>query len=268
MVEMSDSSVPRHAVPRVALVTGAAKRIGRAIACDLAAQGWDIALHHHRSADEAERAAQEIRALGRRAVTLAADLADSAEAAKLIGRAAGALGAIGCLVNNASVFEYDTPQTATRENWEMHLAVNLTTPFFLIQAFSAALPREAGGVVVNLLDQRVWNPTPHFASYTVSKIGLWALTQTCALALAPRIRVNAIGPGPTLPSARQSEAQFREQWRNMPLGRPTGLDEISAALRFILATPSMTGQMIALDGGQHLGWRWEGATLAGRKTPE
>ena len=158
------------------------------------------------------------------------------------------------LVNNASIFENDLVSTVTRESWDRHLAVNLRAPFVLMQEFAARLPPDCGGLIVNMLDERVWNLTPYFVSYTLSKAGLWTLTQTMALALAPRIRVNAIGPGPTLPSPRQSTEQFAAQCRAMPLQRGTSPDEIAAALRFILAAPAMTGQMIALDGGQHLGW--------------
>jgi NAD(P)-dependent dehydrogenase (short-subunit alcohol dehydrogenase family) len=136
----------------------------------------------------------------------------------------------------------------------LHLAVNLRAPFILMQNFAARLPVQMGGVVVNLLDQRVWSLTPYFVSYTLAKAGLWTLTQTMALALAPRIRVNGIGPGPTLPSPRQTPEQFARQRAMMPLQRGTSPREIAAAMRFILSAPAMTGQMIALDGGQHLGW--------------
>ncbi len=172
----------------------------------------------------------------------------------LLPHAAAALGPVGVLINNASVFEGDTVTTATRDGWDRHLAVNLRAPFVLMQEFARHLPEDARGLIVNLLDERVWNLTPYFVSYTLSKAGLWALTQTMALALAPRIRVNGIGPGPTLPSPRQSPEQFLRQCETMPLRRGTGPAEIAAALRFLLAAPAMTGQMIALDGGQHLGW--------------
>jgi len=195
-----------------------------------------------------------IESAGGRAVALAAELSDEAEAAALAGRAAEALGPLGCLVNNASLFEYDNVASATAESWAAHMAVNLRAPFVLSQAFAAALPQGAGGAIVNILDQRVWNLTPHFVTYTLSKAGLWTLTQTLALALAPDIRVNAIGPGPVLPSARQSAAQFRAQCENTPLGHGAEPEEVAAALRFILAAPALTGQMLALDGGQHLGW--------------
>ena len=240
--------------PRTALVTGAAQRIGRAIALGLGADGWSVAVHHRDSADDAEETVAMIEAAGGRAVALAAELSDEAEAAALTDRAVDALGPLGCLVNNASLFEYDNVESATAETWETHMAVNLRAPFVLSQAFAAALPAGANGAIVNILDQRVWNLTPHFVTYTLSKAGLWTLTQTLALALAPDIRVNAIGPGPVLPSARQSEAQFRAQCENTPLGHGAEPEEVAAALRFILAAPAMTGQMLALDGGQHLGW--------------
>lgn len=250
------------AMPRAALVTGAARRIGRALAEELAAEGYAVAVHYHRSAAEAEDVVRAIAAKGGRAVALGADLQREAEAAALVPCAAAALGPIGVLVNNASLFERDDALTATRASWDAHLETNLRAPFVLIQEFARQLPPQASGAVVNMLDQRVWNLTPYFTSYTVSKAALWTLTQTLALALAPRIRVNAIGPGPTLASARQSPAQFREQAQRTPLGRVTDPAEIAAALRYILGAPALTGQMIALDGGQHLGWAQEAAALA------
>jgi NAD(P)-dependent dehydrogenase (short-subunit alcohol dehydrogenase family) len=242
------------AVPRAALVTGGGRRIGRAIALALGRDGWAVAVHYRGSAAEAEAVAQQIRDAGGRAVALAADLAREAEVERLLPDAAAALGPIGLLVNNASVFENDTALAVTRESWDRHLETNLRAPFVLMQHFARALPPEAEGVIVNLLDERVWSLTPYFISYTLSKAALWSLTQSLALALAPRIRVNGIGPGPALPSARQSDAQFRRQQALMPLGRGTTPEEIAEAVRFIVAAPAMTGQMIALDGGQHLGW--------------
>jgi NAD(P)-dependent dehydrogenase (short-subunit alcohol dehydrogenase family) len=187
-------------------------------------------------------------------------LADESAVAKLLAEAAARLGPIGVLVNNASIFENDTIATANRESWDAHMAVNLRAPFVLIQQFARLLPADAGGVVVNLLDERVWNLTPYFVSYTLTKAGLWTLTQTMALALAPRIRVNGIGPGLTMPSPRQTADQFLGRMRNMPLRRGTSPAEVGAALRFILDAPAMTGQMIALDGGEHLGWAQPGHT--------
>jgi NAD(P)-dependent dehydrogenase (short-subunit alcohol dehydrogenase family) len=245
---------PAPPVPPAALVTGGARRIGRALVLALADAGFAVAVHHHRSGADAEALVAEIARGGGTAVALAADLADEAAVKRLLPQAAAALGPIGVLVNNASVFENDTVAAVSREGWDAHMAINLRAPFVLSQEFAARLPSDAGGAVVNLLDEWVWNLTPYFVSYTVTKTALWTLTRTLALALAPRIRVNGIGPGPTLPSPRQSPEQFREQCRRLPLRRGTSPSEIAAALRFILAAPAMTGQMIALDGGQHLGW--------------
>ena len=185
-----------------------------------------------------------------------ADLGDREQAARLVDQAVEALvGPLTLLVNNASTFENDTVETVTRESWDLHMEVNLWSPFALSQAFARQLPDGAEGNIVNLLDQRVWNLTPYFMSYTVSKSGLWTLTRTLALALAPRIRVNAIGPGPALPSTHQTDQEFTDQCARMPLRRGTTPGEIASTVRYILASPSLTGQMIALDGGQHLGWR-------------
>jgi NAD(P)-dependent dehydrogenase (short-subunit alcohol dehydrogenase family) len=173
---------------------------------------------------------------------------------RLVPAAVAALGPLGCLVNNASIFVRDEAMTATAQSWDSHMSVNLRAPLFLSQAFARQLPATAEGAIINIIDERVWHLTPHFTSYTVSKAGLWTLTQTLALALAPRIRVNAIGPGPTLPSVYQSQAEFDAQQARMPLRRGTTPAEICAAARFILDAPALTGQMIALDGGQHLGW--------------
>ncbi len=253
---MTESGPEAHSTdyPRAALVTGAARRIGRAIALDLAGHGWAVAVHHNRSAEAAEDLVRQIVADGGRAVALGADLALEAESAGLIARAVAALGPLGCLVNNASRFERDEIDGVTRESWDSHLEPNLRAPLVLAQGFAKALPPNRGGVIINLLDERVWNLTPHFISYTVSKSALWTLTRTLALALAPHIRVNGIGPGPALPSARQSAEQFARQCASLPLGRGTTPEEICQAIQFLLAASSMTGQMIALDGGQHLGW--------------
>ncbi len=241
-------------MPRTALVTGGAQRIGRAIVLKLAGDGWAVAVHYRRARAAAEALADEIRRGGGKAVALGADLAREAETATLVPAATAALGPLGGLVNNAAVFERDEALEATRASWDRHIECNLRAPFVLMQEFARQLPADSAGAIVNLLDERVWNLTPHFVSYTLSKAGLWTLTQTMALALAPRIRVNGIGPGPTLPSPRQSEAEFRRQCASMPLRRGTTPEEIAAAVGFILAAPAMTGQMIALDGGQHLGW--------------
>ncbi len=254
------------AIPRAALVTGGAKRLGRAIALALADSGVAVAVHARASLGEAEATAEACRRKGVGAVVLGADLALEADAAALVGRAAGALGTLGILVNNASVFERDEWDDATRASWDRHLEPNLRAPFVLTQAFARALPDEAEGAVVNILDQRVWSLTPHFVSYTVAKAGLWALTQSMALALAPRIRVNAVGPGPAMPSPRQTEAQFRRQCATLPLGRGTDPDEVARAVLALLTLPSVTGQMIATDGGQHL--QWHPAPDGARGSPE
>jgi len=247
------ASIPTK-IPRAALVTGGAKRLGQAIALELAQNGFDVAIHCHHSSDAAEATCERIRALGQRAVVLRADLAVEEQVTPLLALAAQALGPIGVLVNNASRFERDEWDDATRETWDAHLEPNLRAPFVLMQAFARALPAGAEGVVINMVDQRVWALTPHFVSYTVSKAALWALTQTMALALAPAIRVNAIGPGPALPNARQTDAQFAYQAASTPLGHGSDPAEIARAALAILVMPAMTGQMIALDGGQHLQW--------------
>ena len=241
-------------IPRAALVTGGGKRLGRAVVDALAGAGFDVAIHCRGSRAEAEAAAATLRGMGRRAVVLQADLGDEAAVRGLVPAAVAALGPLGVLVNNASVFERDEWDDATRSGWDAHMEPNLRAPFVLTQAFANALPAAAEGVVINLLDQRVWSLTPHFVSYTVSKAALWALTQQMALALAPRIRVNGIGPGPALPSPRQTPAQFARQCAGVPLGRGTDPHEVGRAVLMLLALPSVTGQMLALDGGQHLQW--------------
>jgi NAD(P)-dependent dehydrogenase (short-subunit alcohol dehydrogenase family) len=241
-------------IPKVALVTGGAQRLGRAIVLELARSGFDVAIHFNGSHQEADETQTQVRALGRRTVILQADLAEAAQTERLISRAAENLGPIGVLINNASRFDRDEWHDVSRTSWDAHMEVNLRTPFVLIQAFARTLPPGSEGVVINMIDQRVWSLTPHFVSYTISKAGLWALTQTMALALAPRIRVNAIGPGPALPSLRQTDAQFAHQAGSVPLGHGTSPSEVARAVMVILGLPAMTGQMIALDGGQHLQW--------------
>ena len=234
------------------LVTGAAARIGRAIALDLGRRGWAVAVHYHGSAEGAGDVAAQIGAHGGTCVTVDADLGLDEDRRALIRRAVDALGPLTCLINNASVFEYDSAASVTEDSWRRHLETNTWAPLALTQQFAAQLPDGTAGNVINLLDQRVWNLTSEFISYTASKSALWTLTQTLALALAPRIRVNGIGPGPALASARQSASDFAAQSATTPLGHGTSPAEICAAVRFILDAPAMTGQMIALDGGQHL----------------
>ncbi|MBF0248939.1 MAG: SDR family oxidoreductase [Alphaproteobacteria bacterium] len=242
-----------HGHPNV-LITGAAHRIGRAIAFDLAAHGYGVAVHYLNSKDKADDLVGEIREAGGRAAAISADLADEAQVRALVPAATAALGPLTVLVNNASLFENDTIHDAAREGWDRHMEVNLRAPFVLSQTFADQLPDGLEGNIINILDQRVWNLTPFFMSYTVSKAGLWTLTQTMALALAPRIRVNGVGPGPTIRNVRQSEDDFARQWSETPMQRRVMPDEIADAVRFIIHAPSMTGQMIAIDGGQHMGW--------------
>jgi NAD(P)-dependent dehydrogenase (short-subunit alcohol dehydrogenase family) len=230
----------------------------------LAQRGYDVAVHYAGSADEAAGVVQEIRAMGRRSVALQADLLDEAATQALLPRASEALGPLTVLVNNASVFEYDTIRTATRTSWDRHMDSNLRAPFVLSQAFAAQAPEaatdDAGeplaqALIVNMIDQRVRKLTPEFMSYTIAKMALWALTQTAAQALAPAIRVNAIGPGPTLIGGRQSAGHFARQRANTVLKRGANPQDIVAALGYFLDAPAVTGQLLCVDGGQHLGWQ-------------
>ncbi len=239
---------------RAVLVTGAARRIGRELALDLAKHGWAVGVHYYHSMDDAESLVTTINRRGGRAVALQANLGHDETVEDLVPEAVRRLGPLTCLINNAGVFEPDAIETLTRSTWDRHLETNVRAPLILSRGFDAHLPAGEPGCIINLLDQRVWNLTPQYLSYTVSKSALWTLTQTLALALAPRIRVNAIGPGPTLRSDRQTPDEFEAMCKTLPLQRRTTPAEICDAVRFILAAPSMTGQMIALDGGEHLGW--------------
>ncbi|SDN57753.1 NAD(P)-dependent dehydrogenase, short-chain alcohol dehydrogenase family [Lutimaribacter pacificus] len=248
-----------------ALVTGAGKRLGRAMALYLAQRGHDVAVHYASSAGAAEEVAQAVRDMGRSAVTLQADLLDEDATQALLPAAEQALGGpVTCLVNNASIFEYDTIATATRDSWDRHMESNLRAPFILTQAMARTIPDPvpdgmgepvAQGLVVNMIDQRVRKLTPEFMSYTIAKMGLWAFTQTAAQALAPRIRVNAIGPGPTLRGSRQSVDHFARQRAATVLNRGANPADITGALGFFLDSPGITGQLICVDGGQHLAWQ-------------
>lgn len=240
---------------RSALVTGAGARIGRAVAVSLGGKGWAVAVHYNESADGARETADAVEAAGGTASLVRADLRDEAQVQGLLDKAADAAGPITCLINNASAFDYDTAQSASRESWDMHMDVNLRAPFVLAQNFAAQLPKGQSGNIINMIDQRVLKLTPEFMTYTLSKAGLWTMTQTLAQALAPRIRVNGIGPGPTLMSKRQDAKTFERQIAALPLERGPDVEEIAGAVDFILSMPSLTGQMIAVDGGQHLAWQ-------------
>ena len=246
-----------------ALVTGGARRIGRAIALYLAGRGFDVAVHYASSVTEAEATVADIRALGRKAVALRADLLDEVQLAGLIPAAAQGLGGpLTLLVNNASIFDYDTITTATRATWDRHMGSNLRAPFVLTQAFAAQAPKAvlqdgepvAQGLIVNMIDQRVLKPTPEFMTYSLAKAGLFALTRTAAQALAPDVRVNGIGPGPTVQGTRQSDSHFARQRAATILQRGADPSDVCAAIGFFLDSPAVTGQMIAVDGGQHLAW--------------
>lgn len=247
------------------LVTGAGKRLGRAMALYLAQRGYDVAVHYASAESEAHQVVDEIEAMGRRAVALQADLTDEAQAQGLFPAATAALGGpITCLVNNASIFEYDTLQTATRRSWDRHMESNLRAPFTLTQAMAnQGLEAEidaqgepiATAMILNMIDMRVRKLTPEFASYTIAKMGLWALTRTAAQALSPAIRVNAVGPGPTLQGSRQSAEHFAAQRAATISGRGAHPSDVTAALGYFLDAPAVTGQMLCVDGGQHLAWQ-------------
>ena len=248
-----------------ALVTGAGHRLGRAMAVYLATRGYAVAVHYASSAEGAQETLAQIEAAGGTGVVLQADLLDDAQSANLFDRARDALGGdITCLVNNASIFEYDTIHSATRESWDRHMQSNLRAPFVLTQAMAAqGLQPErdeagepvASGAIVNMIDQRVRKLTPEFMTYTLAKMTLWAMTRTTAQALAPAIRVNAIGPGPTLRGGRQSEEHFSKQRESTILERGSNPKDITSALGYILDAPALTGQLLCIDGGQHLAWQ-------------
>ncbi len=250
---------------RRALVTGAAQRLGRAMALDLAGSGWDVAIHFNASVEAAARTVDEARALGARAEAIQADLLVEAEVAGLVARASEALrGPLSLLINNASVFENDQLADMTRESWDRGIETNLRAPVKLTQDFAAQAPRAvpdargepvAQAVVINMLDMRVFKPMPTFLSYFTAKSGLHAFTRAAAQALGPHVRIAGIGPGPTLAAENQGDEHFRRQRAACILGRGSDPEDIVGAMRFILANKAFTGQMLAIDGGQHLSWR-------------
>jgi NAD(P)-dependent dehydrogenase (short-subunit alcohol dehydrogenase family) len=241
--------------PRAALVTGGAQRIGRAIAAALAQRGYAVAVQTRRSGDAAAALVAEIVAADGRAAVVEADLADHAAVLRLVPAAAAAVGPLTLLVNNAAEFEPDEIGRLDRARFDRHVAVNLRAPIFLADAFAAQVPAEGDGSIVNLLDQRVLKPTPRFLSYGLTKSALYAATTTLAQALAPRIRVNAVAPGPTLPSPRQDAAAFARQAHAVPLGHGPSAQDIADAVLYLAGAASVTGVTVAVDGGQHLAWR-------------
>jgi NAD(P)-dependent dehydrogenase (short-subunit alcohol dehydrogenase family) len=241
--------------PGTVLVTGAARRLGRVIALDFATRGWRVAIHYRDSAEEASELAAEIVRDGGFAAAFGADLARLETIEPLMQACAEVLGAPTCLINNAARFDRDALGTVDGKGWQAALDVNLRAPVFLTQAFAKTLPDNISGHVINIIDQKVLALDPEYFSYTIAKSGLWVATRTMAQALAPRIRVNAVAPGPVLRSQGQSEADFEREARATLLGKQVSSADVTAAIRFLLDTPSITGQMIALDGGQHLAWK-------------
>jgi NAD(P)-dependent dehydrogenase (short-subunit alcohol dehydrogenase family) len=242
-------------VRKSVLITGAAKRLGRAIALHLGEAGWSVAVHYNSSEADAVETVAKLHEMGVHAAAINADLSMEDDTQRLIERAKESVGPLSALVNNASVFENDSIATMTRASWDKHIETNLRAPLVLAQNFAEQLPEGVEGAIVNLLDQRMLKPTPQFLSYGVSKAGLHWLTVTLAQALAPRIRVNAVAPGPTLKNDRQSEAHFKKQQASTILGRGAAPEDVAAATRYLLEASAVTGQTIAVDGGQHLAWR-------------
>ena len=237
------------------LITGAAKRLGRGIALDLARHGWNVAIYYNSSEKEARATEADAKSAGNKVALLKADLSHEAQTASLIARAAKELGPLTALINSASIFQNDEWYSADRASWDKHIETNLRAPFVLSQEFARQVPRDESGAIVNIIDQRVLKPTPQFMSYSLSKAGLYWLNTTLAQALAPRVRVNAVGPGPTMKNERQSLADFDRQREATLLGHGAEPADICAAVRYLLEAPSVTGQMIAVDGGQHLIWQ-------------
>lgn len=239
-----------------ALVTGSAKRIGKALALMLAGEGMPVVIHHHHSADAAAATAAMITDAGGRAIALTADLCDAAATQALMARATDAIGApIACLINNASIFKNDAPETFQAVAFDQNMAIHARAPALLSQAMAALLPAHMHGVIINMLDQKSFNPDPSFFSYAISKYALLGLTETLARALAPRIRVNGIALGLTLPPPQMSEARFTELHTRPPLGRGAEVADVVAAARYLIHAPKVTGDILRVDGGEHMGFK-------------
>lgn len=255
--------------PKTALVTGAAKRLGRVTALALARRGWDVAVHYGQSEGDALEVVAEIAALGRRAVALQCDLADEQAVRALLGRAIDALGPVSCVVNNASLFDYDSAEDFSFARLDRHMHANLGAPILLARALHAATPDGGQAVVINLLDQKLFNLNPDYLSYTLSKAGLHSATTMLAQQLAPKLRVVGVAPGISLPSGGQTEAEFERAHRISPLGRSSTADDIAAAVCFCAESPAITGTTLLVDGGQHLlGLQRDVSVLVRQPEPE
>ncbi len=249
---------PGPDMTEIALITGAANRIGAAMARHLARHGTAVIVHHNQSTDDANELVRQITADGGQAAAVQTNLTDNTARANLIAEAAAIFGPLTVLINNASIFEPDSAETMNEDLWDAHFALHAKAPMFLARDFARQLPTDRKGNIINMIDERVLRDRPAYFSYNLSKSVLWTATRTLAQSLAPRIRVNAIGPGPVLPNSRQSQAEFDKSVDDLPLQTNAGPDEIAKGISFILDTPSMTGQMLALDGGEHLEWRGHG----------
>ncbi len=238
-----------------ALVTGGAKRIGAAIVRDLASHGFQVAIHCDKSLAEANTLAKELRSAGADAAVIQADLSDTSAVARIVPEAIAALGPLTLLVNNASVFLKDHIGGLDHAVWQTQFDVNLRAPVFLAEAFAAQLPDDVEGNIVNMIDQRVLKLTPEMPSYTLTKAALWTATQTLAQALAPRIRVNGIGPGPTFPNPYAGDGGMTKEISGIALERPVDVGDFGRAIRFLVETRSITGQLLLVDSGQHIGWK-------------
>lgn len=238
----------------IAVITGGSSRIGKALAEDLAGHGWSLVLHAHTHPEKAQELAKDIRSRGGRAEVLTADLTDIVELKRFMAAAAGPFGPPSVLINNASIFEDDAIGDLDPARYDAHFNIHTRAPVFLAEDFARQLPEDRKGLIVNVIDQRVWKLTPQAFSYSLSKAALWTATRTLAQALAPRIRVNAIGPGPSFRNARQTPEEFDKQWCSVPLGKGPSPTDFGRTVRFLWDCEPVTGQMIAIDGGQHLAW--------------
>lgn len=253
---------------KVVLITGAARRVGAGLARALAEAGWDVAVHHRGGADEAMALVAELTGKGVRAAAFQANLNDAADRDGLIRQVVGHFGRIDALINNASLFRYDTLHTLTEASWGEHLASNLTAPVFLIRDFATAVEAAEGqGVVVNILDHKIDSPNPDFFAYTAGKVGLAGLTRTLAMGLAPRVRLCGVSPGLILRSGEQTEAEYQAAWRDTPLGRGASVEDVARTVRFVLETPSLTGQNLTVDGGESLIGRGRDVAFDGIPVP-